>query len=67
MTTTTQASLTETGIRYKQPRIITIDLPQSTAQRLRSAGYNVQSGTFGRPYKVKKGDGYVPVVVEARP
>ncbi|MGO9110579.1 MAG: hypothetical protein ACLP9L_15255 [Thermoguttaceae bacterium] len=52
-------------LRYKKPKILTVDLPISLAKRLRAAGYNVLPGTFGRPYKVKKGDGFVPVVVKA--
>jgi len=52
-------------LRYKKPRILTIDLPVSLAQRLRGAGYNVLPGTFGRPYKVKKGDDFVPIIAKA--
>lgn len=52
-------------VRYKKPKILTLDLPVSLAERLRAAGYNVMPGTLGRPYKVQKGDGYVPVVVKA--
>ena len=56
---------TPNPVRYKKPKIITLDLPVSLAERLRTAGYNVMPGTLGRPYKVQKGDGFVPVVVKA--
>jgi hypothetical protein len=52
-------------VRYKKPKILTVDLPVSLAQRLRDTGYNVMPGTFGCPYKVKKGDNYFPVIVKA--
>jgi len=52
-------------VRYMKPKILTVDLPASLADRLRNAGYNVLPGAFGRPYKVPRGDTFVPVVVKA--
>jgi hypothetical protein len=55
----------EPTVRYKKPKILTVDLPWSLAKRLRAAGYNVLPDTFGRPFKVERGDGFLPVVVKA--
>ena len=51
--------------RYWKPKILTLDLPTSLTERLRVAGYNVTNGTLGRPYKVQKQDGYMPVIPKA--
>jgi hypothetical protein len=60
---------TDTGAeqqpRFSKPKILTVDLPRPVAERLRAAGYNVLPGTFGRPYRVKKDDIFVPVIVKA--
>jgi hypothetical protein len=54
-----------TAVRYEHPRILTIDLPLAVVTQLRADGYNALPGSFGRPYKVKQGDGYVPLVLKA--
>ena len=51
--------------KYPKPKILAFDLPPSLVKQLRSVGYNAKAGTFGRPYKVKKGDGYRPIVAKA--
>jgi hypothetical protein len=51
--------------RFKKPKILTLDLPPTLAQRLRSAGYGAESGSLGRPYKIGRSDGYMQIV--ARP
>lgn len=65
MTDNSELSPAAPAVRYKKPNILTVDLPLSLAERLRAAGYNVLPGTFGRPYRVKKGDGFAPVVEKA--
>jgi hypothetical protein len=51
--------------RYPKPKILLVDLPQDAEARLRASGFNVQSGTFGRPYRVQRSDNYVPVIAQA--
>ncbi|MFI5454851.1 MAG: hypothetical protein ACHRXM_05310 [Isosphaerales bacterium] len=52
-------------IRYKKPKILTVDLPESLATTLKSVGYNITFGTLGRPYRVTKSDEFEPVVANA--
>ncbi len=52
----------DTLIKYDKPKILLIDLPEGCLNTIKQAGYNVLSGTFGSPYKVKKSDDYVPVI-----
>jgi hypothetical protein len=58
----TESTSTGMQVSYKKPKILTVDLPESLLKRIQKAGYNVLSGTFGRPYKVQKGDGFLPIV-----
>jgi hypothetical protein len=51
----------EIGIKYKKPKIMLIDMPDSLANSIRSNGFNVVSGTFGTPYRVEPTDLYSPV------
>lgn len=51
--------------KYLKPKILLIDLPDTVLDNVRSAGFNVSSGTFGSPYRVELGDGYQPVIVKA--
>jgi len=48
--------------KYPKPKILLIDLKDDSEVKLRGAGFNIESGSFGRPYRVPKGDKYVPVV-----
>jgi hypothetical protein len=49
--------------KYQHPKILLIDTIPEIAKTLETEGYNVSSGTFGTPYRVQKGSGYRPVVV----
>ena len=51
--------------RYPKPKILLVDLPEEATSRLASSGFNVQAGTFGRPYRVPAQDGYLPVIAQA--
>src|SRR2546422_4354960 len=51
--------------KYKRPKILLIDIDESAESAVARAGYNVSAGTFGTPYKVNRGSGYQPVIVEA--
>jgi hypothetical protein len=55
----------EQTLHYSRPKIMIVDLALEVVERLRAAGYNVLPGKLGRPYKVKKADGFAPVVVKA--
>ena len=48
--------------KYPKPKILLIDLKDDSEAVLRKAGFNVSSGTFGRPYRVPKSDEFVPVI-----
>lgn len=57
---------TESAVpKYQHPKILVIDTEPEIAETLEKEGYNVSSGTFGKPYKVRKDSGYQPVVVKA--
>ncbi len=51
--------------RYPKPKILLVDLPDEATAKLTAAGFNVQAGTFGRPYRVPAQDGYLPVIAQA--
>jgi hypothetical protein len=51
--------------RYPKPKILLVDLPDEATADLDAAGFNVQAGTFGRPYRVPAKDDYFPVIVQA--
>lgn len=57
-------SETSSEPRFPKPKILLVDLPEGATKRLSSAGFNVRSGTFGRPYKVPKSDNFAPVIVK---
>jgi hypothetical protein len=44
-----------------KPKILLVDLPENVANTVAQAGFNVQAGTFGRPYTVAERQGYVQV------
>lgn len=52
------------SLKYQKPKILLIDLPVACIDYVQSAGFNVSTGTFGSPYKVKLGDEYRPVIGE---
>jgi hypothetical protein len=52
-------------LKYQRPKILLIDLDTVAKETLERDGYYVAAGTFGKPYRVPKGSGFVPVVVEA--
>jgi len=47
--------------KYSKPKILLLDLESDCTESLGSAGYNVRSGSFGIPYRVKAGDGFLRV------
>lgn len=55
----------DSELKYKKPKIIIIDMPESLVDSIRSNGYNVVSGTFGTPYKVSLSDNFLPVTRDA--
>ena len=54
------------GRKYLKPKILLVDLPDEATQKLASAGFNVQAGTFGMPFRVSTSDSSsVPLVARA--
>jgi len=52
-------------LKYQRPKILLIDLEGDAKETLENDGYCVAAGTFGKPYRVSRGSGYQPVIVEA--
>lgn len=48
-------------IKYKKPKIIMIDFPESIVDCLKSNGFNAIRGTLGSPYEVPLSDNLLPV------
>lgn len=48
----------ENPIQYPKPKIILIDLDEETELKLKGKGFNIITGSFGKPYKVDKKDDY---------
>jgi hypothetical protein len=52
-------------LRFPKPKILVVDLNDDTAKTLKAAGYAVNVGSFGTPYKIVSQDNsYEPVVAE---
>ena len=51
---------------HKHPKILLIDIKDESEKLLKSAGFNVESGTFGNPYKVTKSAKYLPISFNAK-
>jgi hypothetical protein len=51
--------------RYPKPKILVIDLKDDTEAVLKAAGYTIEVGSFGTPYKIpEKSSSYLPVVTD---
>lgn len=51
--------------KYLKPKILLIDLSATVLEKVRAAGFNASTGSFGSPYKVEVSDSYQPVVCKA--
>lgn len=49
--------------RYAKPKILAVDLTDSVVAEIRSAGFNVLSGSFGTPIQGTKSERYLPVPI----
>lgn len=54
------------SIKYKKPKILFIDFLDAAYGYAKSKGYNVYLGTFGSPFKVTKGSGYLPIICNSK-
>ena len=54
-----------TAIKYLKPKIMLVDCPKSASSALVKRGFNVNAGTFGKPYKIDKNSGYRPLIGSA--
>src|SRR2546430_2424081 len=50
--------------KYPNPKILLLDVASQVEKNLRGAGFNVVSGSFGKPYRVPKSDAVQPVIVK---
>ena len=48
--------------KYPKPKILLLDVASQVEKNLRGAGFNVVSGSFGKPYRVPKSDAVQPVI-----
>lgn len=63
----TESTLPDSSvIKYQKPRILLLDLPEAVAASLQSMGFNVNSGSLGKPYRVEMSAGYEPLIGEAK-
>ncbi len=52
-------------LKYPKPKVLLVDIPHSIAAQLIIDGFNVTKGTFGKPYRVDKGEGFQPLLGRA--
>ncbi|MEO8591221.1 MAG: hypothetical protein ABI432_17715 [Flavobacteriales bacterium] len=50
------------AVKFQRPRILLLDMATDVADRLTHAGYNVTTGSLGRPYSVPVSSDYFPVI-----
>lgn len=51
-----------TLLKYPKPKILLLDLDEKTEKTLTDAGYFIETGSLGVPYRVKKSTGKSPVI-----
>jgi hypothetical protein len=49
--------------KYPKPKVLLIDVSDDAETFLRTEGFNVCTGSFGKPYRVEKSSGLRPVIV----
>jgi hypothetical protein len=49
--------------KFPRPKILLIDIEDDAASILKAEGYSIATGSFGKPYRVEKGDGFHPVIM----
>ena len=49
-------------LKYSKPKILLLDLDNETEQTLKNAGYFIETGSLGTPYKVKKSLDQSPII-----
>jgi len=52
-------------LKYPKPKILLMDLKDDSQEVLAAQGYNVETGSFGTPYRVEKRDSLEPVIPNA--
>lgn len=52
------------SVKYPKPKILLIDLKDDSKDVLKSAGFKVENGKFGVPYRTQKSETYEPVVLD---
>jgi hypothetical protein len=52
-------------VKYPKPKVLLMDVPAEADDALRTLGFAVTSGSFGKPYLVPKSDRFEPVIVKA--
>ncbi len=52
------SNIVKSTIIYPKPQIILVDLNDDSERVLESAGYKIEVGTFGTPYKTEKSENY---------
>ena len=49
-------------VKYDKPKILLIDVESNATDELVKLGFNVKSGTFGKPYRVEKSSDFQQVI-----
>jgi hypothetical protein len=49
-------------LKYPDPAILLMDVEASVGEALEAKGYNISTGSFGKPYKVNKSSAIMPLI-----
>jgi hypothetical protein len=49
-------------VKYPKPKVLLLDLPEAASTALAAKGFNISSGTLGKPYKITKASSYQPLI-----
>ena len=49
-------------VKWGNPKVLLLDLPDNVEAALKAEGYNVAAGTFGRPYTVEMNGAFTPLL-----
>lgn len=52
----------DSTVKWGNPKILLLDLPDNVEAALKAEGYNVAAGTFGRPYTVEMDGAFTPLL-----
>ena len=54
----------EKELKYEKPKILFVDIDEKIVNDIRTIGFNIQHGSFGKPYLRDVSDDYFPVMIK---